>query len=675
MNVRSVRIRTLIFFAVTAVFAWHSASGQEIPKKVPVSVKADKLDYDRTNDVYVAAGHVQIEQEGLRLEAERVVLNNRTGEAVAEGNVYLRDKADVVRAERLEININTRAGIIYNGDLFMSKDNYHLKGEKIQRLSETKYRVEQGTFTTCDAGEWYLKAREINVDMDRYATGKGVSFNMTGLPVLYTPYLVFPVRRQTGLLIPEAGFSNRDGFLMKNSFFWALSDHRDMTFYSDYRRKTGHGTGIEYRYANSRDSEGKVFYNYFDTFDSTLRRWELAFQHHEEFAEDLSARIDINLVSDASYFRDLEKKLELRSRPYLDSNAFYVERWDTAALSLSGQYSTDLTQENKKTIQKLPELRYTIFEEKIAGPLHLNFEGSAANFTRQEGEDVQRADFNPRLTAALAGGGLSFTPYAGARATFYDRSATTTEPTERKYYYAGADLNSRFSRVFGKDVESGIGRVRHSIEPTISYRYVPSVDQGNLPELDSLDRVQEQNRISVALINRLTARYKDAKGFRTYDMMVFKIAQSYDLNEAKTGPAAQPRSVIQGELYFKTPKIFTVSASGSYNTYTNELASSSESISVKGDAVQFDLSHQYLRKTVLNPRTEFLIAGTGFKLGKWNLNGQIWRDIENRKTTQEEYKAHYGSQCWGLGVSYVTKPGETQYLFTFDLKGLGTVKF
>lgn len=668
---RNVRIGPLILLAFVSAAAWQPAAGQEPLKKVPVSVKADKLDYDRTNDVYVAAGHVQIEQEGLRLEAERVVLNNKTGEAVAEGKVYLRDKADVVRAERLEININTKAGIIYNGDLFMSKDNYHLKGEKIQRLSETKYRVEQGTFTTCDEGEWYLKAREINVDMDRYATGKGVSFNMTGLPVFYTPYLVFPVRRQTGLLIPEAGFSNRDGFLMKNSFFWALSDHRDMTFYSDYRRKVGHGTGIEYRYANSRDSEGKVFYNYFDIFDSTVRRWEFTFQHHEEFAEDLSARIDINLVSDESYFRDLEKKLELRSRPYLDSNAFYVERWDTAALYLSGQYSTDLTQKNKNTIQKLPELRYMIFEEKIAGPLHLNFEGSAVNFTRQEGEGVQRADFNPRLTAALAGGGLSFTPYAGARATFYDRSATTTEPTERKYTYAGADLNSRFSRVFGKDVESGIGRVRHSIEPTISYRYVPSVDQDNLPELDSLDRVQEQNLISVALINRLTARYKDAKGFRTYDMMVFKIGQSYDLNEAKTGPAAEPRGLIQGELYFKTPTMFTLTASGNYNTYSRRLASSSESITVKGSAAQIDISHRYLR----DPRTQFIIAGASFKLGKWDLGGQIWHDVENRKTTQEEYKAHYGSQCWGLGVSYVTKPGETRYMFTFDLKGLGTAKF
>ena len=52
-----------------------------------------------------------------------------------------------------------------------------------------------------------------------------------------------------------------------------------------------------------------------------------------------------------------------------------MERLDTAALYLAEQYSTDLTPENKTTIQKLPELPHTIFEEKIAGPVHLNFAG------------------------------------------------------------------------------------------------------------------------------------------------------------------------------------------------------------------------------------------------------------------------------------------------------------
>ncbi len=679
-----MRALSLVLLAALSPLLCHPAHAQDLLKKIPVTINADKLDYDRTNDVYTALGNVKIEQAGRQLEADKVVLDNKTGDAVAEGKVYLRDKGDILRAEKLEFNVNTGAGVIYNGEVFISKDNYHMKGKKIERLSETVYRVEKGTFTTCDEGEWYLKANEINVDMDKYATGTGVSFNMTGLPVLYTPYLLFPVRRQSGLLIPEIGNDNKQGFLFRDAFFWAISDYSDATLYSDYRSKLGLGTGVEYRYVNSRDSSGKAYYNFFDTFDryrtpatpttpaTPARRWEFKFQHAEEFAEDLSARVDINQVSDEFYYRDLDSRLEARSRPYLDSNAFYVERWDTAALYLTGQYSTDLTQPNSKTIQKLPELRYMIFNEKIVGPVHLNFDSSAANFTSRGMNTVRRADFMPGLTAPLGIGGLTLTPRAGARVTFYDNSVDTIgQPVERKYYFAGADLNTRFSKVYGTDGEAGIGRIRHSIESTISYSYIPRVEQTSLPQLDSVDTVTKQNLVTLSLINRLTAHYRDEAGFRTYDMMVFKLSESYDRDAASSSdPAAQPRSEINGELYVKTPKLLTISASGSYNTYTNRLTTSSESVTATGEVVQFDLTHQDLQ----NPKTEFLIGGIGLKLGKWDLSTHVWRDIENKLWTQKELKAHHASQCWGLGFSYVSRPGETQYLVTFDLKGLGLMK-
>ena len=670
----------------------------EEPKKTPVTVNADKLDYDRTNDIYTAVGNVKIEQEGMLLQAERIVLNNKTGEAVAEGRAFLNQKGDVISAEKLTVNINTGAASIIKGDLFLEKDNFHLKGEKIERTSETVYRIENGTFSTCDKGEWYLKADRINVDLDRYATANGASFNMAGLPVLYTPYLLFPVRRQSGLLMPELGHSSSEGSLMKNSLFWAISDYKDMTLTSDYRSKHGHGTGLEYRYVNSRDSQGLIYYNYFYNFPDTLRssasKWAFRFQHEEEIAEDLSLRADINLVSDEFYYRELERKLELRSLPYLDSNAFYVERWDTASLYLLGQYSINLTQDNKKTPQKLPELRYSIFQEKIAGPLYLSLDGSAVNFTMSEGGGVRRVDIGPQLTAAFGGGGLGFTPRAGVRTTYYSAATGTAgglgayaaEPVSRTYSFAGADLNARISRVYGQDAESGVGRIRHSVEPTLSYSYVPQVEQTDpatgvqkIIPFDAVDTVTKQNTVTAALVNRLTAHYKDASGFRTYDMMVLRVSQDYELNSTATVSFAHARSDISAELFVRTPKLLSVSANGKYNTYTNSLTSSDLSVGVISEGINIDVTHRYLRATPAgqvpgNLRTEFLIGSVGVNVGQWHYNTQLWRDMENKKTTQQEYGAHYASQCWGFGVSYVKRPGETQYLMTLELKGLGEIK-
>jgi LPS-assembly protein len=663
----------LLVLLVAALILPAPGRAEEPPKKVPVSVAADNLDYDRANDVYTAVGHVRIEQEGIRLEADRVVLNNRTGEALAEGHVFLRDKGDTLIADRVEINLNTRAGIIHRGELFMAKDNYHLKGERIERRSETVYHIEEGIFTTCDEDEWYLKAKRIDVDMDRYATGSGVSFNMAGLPVIYTPYLLFPVRRQTGLLIPEMGYGSTDGFLMKNTFFWAISDYQDITFTSDYRARAGHGTGIEYRYVNSQDSSGRAFYNYFDVRQSDEARWEFQFAHREEFAEDLSFRSDITLVSDEAYYRDLERDLIVRARPYVDSNAFYVERWNTASLYLLGQYSTDLTRPNDLTLQKLPELRYLIFGETIAPRTYFRFEGSAVNFSSDEGRTVLRADFRPELTAVLSGGGLSLTPRAGGRVTYYDRGATTIQPAERKYLYAGGDLTARFSRVYGEERDSGIGLMRHSIEPMVSYSYLPKIDENDTPHLDSVDEVKEENLVTFSLVNRLTGKYREGGTARTVDLMVFRLSMAYDVNEARrvdvTDP--QPRSEVKGELYVKTPKLLSISATGSYNTYLDKMTSNSESVAIRTDLLQVDLSHQFL----LDPRTRFWIGGLGTKLGSWGLSGQVWWDAQADQATQQTYKVQYSSQCWGLGLTYISTPGERNYLVMFELRGLGAMQF
>jgi LPS-assembly protein len=670
------RLAVFVLAVLTLMGLLPAASllfADELPKKIPVQVTADKLDYDRTNDIYTAVGHVKVEQQDILMEADRIVLNNRSGEAIAEGNVYIRDKGDTLMADRVELNLNTRAGVITKGRIFIGKDNLHLSGDTIERRSEHAYHVENGVFTTCDDSDWFLHARQMDVDMDRYATGSGVSFNMAGMPVLYTPYLLFPVRRQSGLLIPVVGFSSTEGFLMKNAVFWAISDHQDMTFYSDYRAKKGVGTGVEYRYVNSRDSEGKAYYNYFDSEHGAPNHWELKFQHREEFAEDLSFRADVNLVDNWTYYRDLEKTLEIKALPYIDSNVFYVERWNTASLYLLGQYSTDLSGPNDKTVQKAPELRYTIYDETIGRHLNFRFEGRATNFTSGGNQSFLRSDLNPELGAVLSGYGLSLTPRIGGRATFYDRGATSYSPTERKYVYAGADLNARFSRVYGTDAEKGIGRIRHSIEPTISYSFIPSIEAADIPQLDAIDQVRAENMVTAALINRLTARYAEGGSFRTFDLMVFRLAESYDVKEARTTavPNAQPRSELKGELYLKTPKLLSFSATENYNTYTKRVTSSSESLSIKSEILQADVTHQYLR----DPRTRFLITGLGTTIDRWSIHGQVWRDVENRNTTQQEYSAHYASQCWGLGLRYVLTPGERQYLVTLDLKGLGTMKF
>ena len=70
---------------------------------------------------------------------------------IATGHVRLTDpKADIV-AERLELNVNTEAGVI--AQVYMKASNSTLDGRLIQRFSEDHYRFKEGRFTNCDAPE------------------------------------------------------------------------------------------------------------------------------------------------------------------------------------------------------------------------------------------------------------------------------------------------------------------------------------------------------------------------------------------------------------------------------------------------------------------------------------------------------------------------------------------
>lgn len=92
MGTTAKYITALILVAAGLLGLNGAVLGEEAGKKVPVTVKADKLDYDRTGDVYVAEGNVKVEQDGMRVEADKITLNNKTGEASAEGKVYLQEK-------------------------------------------------------------------------------------------------------------------------------------------------------------------------------------------------------------------------------------------------------------------------------------------------------------------------------------------------------------------------------------------------------------------------------------------------------------------------------------------------------------------------------------------------------------------------------------------------------
>ena len=116
-------------------------------------MKADRIDYLQDQDIYEAEGSVVVDQGSVHLTADHLIVQALPGIMIATGHVRLTDpKADIV-AERLELNVNTEAGVITHGEVYMKASNSTLDGRLIQRFSEDHYRFKEGRFTNCDAPE------------------------------------------------------------------------------------------------------------------------------------------------------------------------------------------------------------------------------------------------------------------------------------------------------------------------------------------------------------------------------------------------------------------------------------------------------------------------------------------------------------------------------------------
>ncbi len=102
-----------------------------------------------------------------------------------------------------------------------------LDGRDWQHLKDVSY-------TTCaiDNTDWQIFARQVDLDQETgTGTARDARVEIKGVPVLYTPYLSFPLddRRKSGLLIPKVGTTEADRRGHQHPYYWNIAPNLDAT--------------------------------------------------------------------------------------------------------------------------------------------------------------------------------------------------------------------------------------------------------------------------------------------------------------------------------------------------------------------------------------------------------------------------------------------------------------
>src|SRR3989304_5701270 len=684
-------------------------------KDQPIEITADFLTYEKAKDTYYAEGNVIAVSGKTSIRADRMTVDMAASNATAIGNVEVIDEdGNTLKGDSLELNIDTKVGVAINGRLFFKRENVHVKGEEIKKTGEVSYSAHNGLFTTCDCEEgespaWGFYSTNADITFGEYLTSWNTLFYIKDVPVFYFPYLRFPVKheRETGFLSPKVGFSRLRGFKFDNSFFWAISDSTDATFYLDIETRRGLGKGIEYRYVLSKSSDGELYFYHFKEKDidrvrefrkgsNNLSRPKTAeddrsllkYRHNGFLPYDVIFKANVNRVSDDEYFIDFGKDVMERSLDSLESNISMTKTWDKFNLVTQFRHFDNLlVEENNTTLQRLPEITLTGIDQQILDtPFHFSMESSFVNFARKEGSAGQRADAHPAISLPLNPGGyFEFRPAAGIRETLYWVGDNPPQDRfhDRTTYDLSADITTTFVRILTSDEDmetEGLKKVKHSIRPKVLYTYIPEQVQDELTCKDGLDRIVQRNDVTYSLDCILTGKGMEGAKSHYHDYIYLDLSQSYNINEetrklTSLTDKRRPFSDVTGEVRLMPAQWSLITAKGIYDAYDGWMEQYDASLGVwdkRGD--RLDVSYRYTRTPIKHTPIEYLDLSLRFKpIQSVDLTYRNRYSYNDKQTIEAVYGLEYRHQCWGAQLTYTERPEERIVFVSFNLLGIGEV--
>lgn len=645
----------------------------------PIFLQADRLHLEQASRTYRASGQVELRQGALTLQADTLVWESEENLAHARGDVRVTDPSGTVQASAADYQLETGVGRLEQGKVFLREQNFHLGGKLIEKLGEETYRVSQGTFTTCDGAvpSWKFGSSQVDVTLGRYARARNVVFYLKDLPVLYFPYMVFPIKteRESGLLIPRTGYSRNRGTELSLAYYQVLDVNMDATLYLDYLSELGVGKGLEYRYLLGGDNQGRMLGYHVGGIAGERDHMALDWTHLGTLPGQVRLSADVEYVNNRDYFAEFGEVAEEYNKDKTESVISANRSWGKTSLTGQLKYLKDLTQSNDQTLQRLPELRLTAVRQRIGdSPFYAGFDSSATYFYRREGTKGERLNLRPFLSGAfLPGDWLEVAPTLGYRQRLY--WTDDDEATQGQVDFS-TRVSSRFARVYPLEL-GAVSKLRHSIEPDLLYNYRPQVDQADLPQFDALDNIPSANSLSLGVSNRLVGRLESAGGVRYHEYATLRLSQEYDIEESRRdrlNPAdrRQPFSNLRSELVLRPTSWSLLDFDGRYDFSSNGRGWSQLGLlaglhDTRGNAL--DLDYRYQEGT-----TEYLQGRVATSWLKPLYLSYLQRQaVDGGRTLEQLLELEYRAQCWSIFLSIRDRLEDQEYLISFALTGLGRV--
>ena len=679
------------------------AEGNARLRKRGQAFSAEWMRYDQTADEVTAVGKVRIEQGGDVIEGERLRYELGTEKGAMEMPRYTLRPPRPPRADQSL----TPAGMLAPPTPGLSFGQLDARGQaqRIRFEGPGQYHVERGEYTTCGPGndDWFIRARELDIDRNRdVGTAHGASIVFKGQTIFYSPYLSFSLHqeRKSGFLAPHYGSSNTSGVELTVPYYWNIAPNRDATFYPRYMTKRGLQLGAELRYLEPTYNgqwRGEMLPN---DQQFGADRYAYFIKHSQTFTNGWWSTLNVNRVSDDTYFRDLSTLIALTSQTLLPREGTLGRggTWgDTGtytftALAQSWQtLQTDPLAPLTPPYNRLPQLTLTAYKQDV---LHSDLDvlGSFVSFDHPTLVNGKRMLAYPSLSLPLQSSYAYLTPKIGMHVTRYmiDTNANGLQDRTR----ALPIFSTESGLVFERNTRFGNLPFINTLEPKLYYVYIPYRDQSRLPNFESglqdvnfatifsenqfsgQDRINDANQITLGVTSRFIHADSGVERFRV------GVAQRYYFESQRvTLPGVAPRSnqttssdllgVISGTL---APH-WTAEGGWQFNSDTNQTRKLNMAARYQPEPGRVvNLAYRYtanlIRQTDFS--AQWPVHGRWTAVGRWNYSLQDQRMLEGLAGFE------YDGGCWVFRVvahkfALATQAASTSIFVQLELNGVSRI--
>ena len=504
---------------VTAVADAPATAPSKVPFKVsdaPVGFQAKELTHDDKGQTVTAIGDVELTQGDKIMRADKMVYHLDTDTVQAIGNVsLLDDQGDVHFAEYVQLTKDMKNGFV-QGLLSLLADGSRFTAAEGLRENGTKTTMTDASYTSCHVCEadphplWQIKAdKVVHDEADHSVHYKNARLEFDGIPLAFAPFFSHAdpsVKRKSGFLRPDAGFSSRLGAFAQGGYYWSIAPNMDATL--TVKPTTLEGTLVQgewrERFANGRldiDVSGAKSDRKEQDGTTTPNVWRGSI-----FADgllDLSdtwrGGFDLQRVSDKEFLR----LYDISSKNVLDSD-IYAER-------LSGRDYTRVSMVTFEDVRlgirpEQPDLLPMLETRFIGEPnsfLGGRWEvgGNLLGLSRQaSGQDVQRGSFDAgwQRRDVFSSGLTSLLSFSG-RGDYY-----RVQQSDAAVLNPALDPNTQEVRgmgvataVLSYPLVKRLSDFQLMVEPLVGISASPQINENDtsIPNEDSIDTELDANNL------------------------------------------------------------------------------------------------------------------------------------------------------------------------------------